>query len=98
MKKVFSKAICLLLATGMMFALAGCSSSAEQGTEQAGANSAQVSDNIVNIGVTDSLGGVNPIMMDQTNINKYAAELQFLPLMELDSKLNFQPMLAESGS
>lgn len=96
MKKVFSKAICLLLATGMMFALAGCSSSAEQGTEQAGANSAQVSDNIVNIGVTDSLGGVNPIMMDQTNINKYAAELQFLPLMELDSKLNFQPMLAES--
>lgn len=96
MKKVFSKAICLLLAMGMMFALAGCSSSAEQGTEQAGANSAQVSDNIVNIGVTDSLGGVNPIMMDQTNINKYAAELQFLPLMELDSKLNFQPMLAES--
>ena len=96
MKKVFSKAICLLLATGMMFALAGCSSSAEKGTEQAGANSAQVSDNIVNIGVTDSLGGVNPIMMDQTNINKYAAELQFLPLMELDSKLNFQPMLAES--
>ena len=26
-------------------------------------------DKIVNIGVTDSLGGVNPLMMDQTEIN-----------------------------
>lgn len=53
-------------------------------------------DRIVNIGVTDSLGGINPFTIDQTWINKYAVGLQFLPLVELDGELNFQPMLADS--
>ena len=51
---------------------------------------------IVNVGVTDSLGGVNPFVIDQTEINKYAVGLMFLPLVELDSELNFQGMLADS--
>lgn len=51
---------------------------------------------IVNVGVTDSLGGVNPLVNDQTEINKYAMDLQFLPLVELDGELNFQGMLADS--
>lgn len=51
---------------------------------------------IINIGVTDSLGGVNPFAIDQTEINKYALDLMFLPLMELDKELNFQGMLADS--
>ncbi len=51
---------------------------------------------IVNVGVTDSLGGVNPFAVDQTEINKYAIDLMFLPLMELDQDLNFQGMLADS--
>ncbi len=51
---------------------------------------------IINIGVTDSLGGVNPFANDQTELNKYATDLMFLPLMELDKDLNFQPMLADS--
>ena len=51
---------------------------------------------IINIGVTDSLGGVNPFANDQTELNKYALDLMFLPLMELDKDLNFQPMLADS--
>lgn len=53
-------------------------------------------ESIVNIGVTDSLGGVNPFTIDQTEINKYALDLIFLPLMELDQDLNFQGMLADS--
>ena len=53
-------------------------------------------DKIVNIGVTDSLGGVNPLAIDQTEINKYSIDLEFLPLVELDSDLNFQGMLADS--
>ncbi|MBQ2283388.1 MAG: ABC transporter substrate-binding protein [Agathobacter sp.] len=89
MRKIIRKAISLFLASAMVFALVGCGGSGEE-------NSAQVSDHIVNVGVTDSLGGVNPLVMDQTNINKYAAGLQFLPLIELDSELNFQPMLADS--
>lgn len=51
---------------------------------------------IINIGVTDSLGGINPFAIDQTEINKYAMDLTFLPLMELDKDLNFQGMLADS--
>ncbi len=46
--------------------------------------------------MTDSLGGINPFTIDQTWINKYAVGLQFLPLVELDGELNFQPMLADS--
>ena len=35
-------------------------------------------------------------MIDQTEINKYAVGLMFLPLVELDKDLNFQNMLADS--
>ena len=53
---------------------------------------------IVNIGVTDSLGGINPLTIDQTWINKYAVGLEFLPLVDLDSELNFRGMLADTVS
>ena len=86
MKKLMQKVTGVALATLMAASSAGLGAfAAEDGA-----------DKIVNIGVTDSLGGVNPLMMDQTEINKYAADLQFLPLVELDPELNFQPMLADS--
>lgn len=50
----------------------------------------------VNIGITDSLGGVNSLTIDQTWINKYAVGMEFIPLVDLDGDLNFQPMLADS--
>lgn len=112
MKKVFSRVISLMLAAVMVFALAGCSSSkpqesteSESGAEPAAeadteikaeTETASSGEKIVNIGVTDSLGGVNPLTIDQTWINKYAVGLQFLPLVDLDENLEFQPMLADS--
>ena len=51
---------------------------------------------IINVGVTSSLGGINPFVIDQTEINKYAVDLMFLPLVELDKDSNFQYMLADS--
>ena len=51
---------------------------------------------IVNVGVTDSLGGINPLTIDQTEINKYAVGLMFLPLYELDADMNSYGMLADS--
>lgn len=60
------------------------------------AGAAGDADKIVNIGVTNSLGGVNLLVNDQTEINKYAVDLEFLPLVELDNDLNFQGMLADS--
>ena len=80
MKKLMQKVTGVALVTLMAASSAGLGAfAAEDGADQ-----------IVNIGVTDSLGGVNPLMMDQTEINKYAADLQFLPLVELDPELNFQ--------
>lgn len=99
MKKLVRKAICLVLVAAMMLSLAGCLSEGQQ--ENASAKNSQAEqtasgEKIVNIGITDSLGGINPFGIDQTWINKYAVGLQFLPLMELDGDLNFQPMLADS--
>lgn len=66
------------------------------GNTSDGENSDSSGEKIVNIGITDSLGGINPLTIDQTWINKYAVGLEFLPLVDLDENLNFQPMLADS--
>lgn len=94
MKKMVRNGLVLLLTMAMVLGLTGCSGAGQ--SEQKNETAAMVSDNIVNIGITDSLGSVNPFAIDQTWINKYAVGLQFLPLMELDGDLNFQPMLADS--
>ena len=51
---------------------------------------------IVNIGVTDSLSSVNPLLMDTSEILKYTLALEFLPLVELNGDLEFEGMLASS--
>lgn len=94
MKKMVRNGLVLLLTMAVVLGLTGCSGAGQ--SEQKNETAAMVSDNIVNIGITDSLGSVNPFVIDQTWINKYAVGLQFLPLMELDGDLNFQPMLADS--
>ena len=71
-------------------------STAEENEGNGGAAQAAPGEKIVNVGVTDSLGGINPFVIDQTEINKYAVGLMFLPLVELDKDLNFQYMLADS--
>ncbi len=53
-------------------------------------------DKIVNIGMTDTLTSINPLLMDATEILKYSASLEFLPLVELNSDLEFEGMLASS--
>ena len=83
------------------------SAPAESGTETTAADKAENSseestqtaasgEKIVNIGVTDSLGSINPFVSDQTFINKYSVDIQFLPLVEFDENLNFEYILADS--
>ena len=79
----FSKLLSLALALGILFTF-GVSASAQENGK------------IVNIGATDSLGTLNPLLQDGGELNKYATGLQFLPLVELDQNLNFEGMLAES--
>lgn len=91
MKKFIRKITSVALVLTMLLTIAGCGSSNGQGNEAADSG-----EKIVNIGITDSLGGINPLTIDQTWINKYAVGLEFLPLVDLDEDLNFQPMLADS--
>lgn len=53
------------------------------------------SKDIVNVGVTDSLSSVNPLLQDGTEVVKYTTSLEFLPLMELNKDLEFVSQLAK---
>lgn len=44
----------------------------------------------------NTIGSLNPLLLNGGEINKYATGLMFLPLMELDADLNFEGMLADS--
>lgn len=91
------KLACLGLAAAMAVSLAACGKKDAGGeTGQAQAAQAASGEKIVNVGVTNSLGTLNPLQMDGGEINKYATGLMFLPLMELDADLNFEGMLADS--
>lgn len=98
MKNLMKKVLTLITIVTVAGAFAGCASGGQNSsstTQTAETNSAAQT-GIVNIGVTDSLGGINPFAIDQTEINKHAVGLMFLPLVELDDDLNFQNMLADS--
>ena len=85
--------------TGVKDTAAGNGSTADTsgGTETApGGNETAVQDKIVNIGMTDTLSTSNPLLMDATEILKYSLALEFLPLVELNSDLEFTGMLASS--
>ncbi|MDO4484518.1 MAG: ABC transporter substrate-binding protein [Clostridia bacterium] len=82
MKNMFRKLVAALLIMSML--LSGVSFAAADG------------DKTVNVGVTGTLATINPMLMDATEVVKYAVSLTFLPLVELNSKLEFVPMLAES--
>lgn len=71
-------------------------SESTENTDSTASEAASSGEKIVNIGVTDSLGSINPFVIDQTFINKYAVDLQFLPLVEFNEDLDFEYILADS--
>ena len=109
MKLIARRLSCLLLTLIMIGVFAACGTSdntvevaaensadSESSNEGAETTEPAQGEKIINIGATHSLGSVNPFSTDQTEIYKYAMDLMFLPLMELDKDLNFQGMLADS--
>lgn len=100
MMKVRKKLLSLLLAGAMAFGLTACGAQSD-GAQESASGSAAVSqqasgEKIVNVGVTNTLESLNPLLLNGGEINKYATGLMFLPLMELDADLNFEGMLADS--
>ncbi|MBC7960457.1 MAG: ABC transporter substrate-binding protein [Vallitaleaceae bacterium] len=90
----------LLLILVMTAAIAGCSKKPAEDTTTAqtatSESSEATAEKIVNIGVTDTLQSLNPLLMNAGEINKYATGMIFLPLVDLGADLSFEPMLADS--
>lgn len=78
----------VFLAGVLAAALAGC------GQSQKGVASGKK--DIVNIAVTDTLGSLNPLTIDATEINKYSTAMMFLPLVEINRDIQFEGSLADS--
>ena len=102
-----NRILSLLLAGVMALGLTACGASnagaaadetgsAAVSTESASSDTAASGEKIINVGVTNTIGSINPLLLNGGEINKYATGLLFLPLMELDADLNFEGMLADS--
>lgn len=102
-----NRILSLLLAGVMALGLTACGASnagaaadetgsAAVSTESASSDTAASGEKIINVGVTNTIGSINPLLLNGGEINKYATGLMFLPLMELDADLNFEGMLADS--
>ena len=102
-----NRILSLLLAGAMALGLTACGASnagtaadetgsAAVSTESASTDTAASGEKIINVGVTNTIGSINPLLLNGGEINKYATGLMFLPLMELDADLNFEGMLADS--
>lgn len=100
------RCVLFALATVMALSLAGCKAGGNDGSQPGSGTAGQsqtgqapggaAGEKIVNIGVTNTLNTLNPLLMDGMEMNKYATGLMFLPLMELDKDMNFEGMLADS--
>lgn len=53
-------------------------------------------DKSATIAVTNTIGSLNPLLMDSSEVMKYAMSLTFLPLVELNGGLEFVGQLADS--
>ena len=84
MKKNFWKKMAsLMLALALVLSMGGISLAEEN-------------NKVVNIAVTGTISSVNPLLIDATEVMKYALSLEFLPLVELNRELEFVPQLAQS--
>lgn len=89
----FNKRMMMALSFLLVFlTIAGCGSGSSSGKNTGN----KVHKNVVNIGVTDSLTTINPLLADAAELGKYAIGFSFLPLIELDKKLNVAGQLADS--
>ena len=83
MKNLFRKWLALLLAAMLLMTCTACAA-------------AETKARSVTIAVTSAPSSLNPLLIDATEVMKYALSLEFLPLVELNRELEFVPQLAES--
>ena len=101
--RIIAAIIALLLVFSLLISLVACGEKkdpapdADSSATQSDAGEdtpGPAGDKIVNIGVTNVIGSLNPLLLDATEVNKYAISLMFLPLVDLDTNLDFVPQIA----
>lgn len=92
MKKRWKKMVVTLLTVALVGSLTACGGKKNDTGEVTEATSA--AGNVVTVGVTDTIGSLNPLLMDGTEVVKYATSLEFLPLLELNKDLEFEGQIA----
>ena len=94
--KKSGKLLLILIFTMMMATLLVACSKKNNDNNKGGSSDKDVTqEDIVNVGVTDSLSSVNPLLQDGTEVVKYTTSLEFLPLVELNKDLEFVGQLAK---
>lgn len=96
MEKVVRKKVALCLALCLSVTLLGACGTTKVFVETNTSNIVKVSSDTVNIGFSDTIGSLNPLLMDGTEVEKYAQSMEFLPLVELGQNMTFQGQLATS--
>ncbi len=101
-----NKVVGVMLVFVMVVSLAACAKpdstpgtknpAKDNKTEEQSADGVSSEEKILNIGMTDSISSVNPLLMDATEIMKTSTAMEFLPLVELNRNLEFEGMLASS--
>lgn len=92
MKKRWKKIVGTLLTVALVGSLTACGGKKNDTGEATEATSA--ANDVVTIGVTDTISSLNPLLMDATEVVKYATSLEFLPLLELNKNLEFEGQIA----
>ncbi|MDF2609549.1 MAG: extracellular solute-binding protein family 5 [Lachnospiraceae bacterium] len=94
----FRKLWSTLLVVAVMVVMTACSNptdTAENAATKSATGGNQDEKKIINIGVTYAPGTINPLS-PTGEVATSVTGLMFLPLLEIDSNMEFQPMLADS--
>ena len=90
--KISKRSLFTFLMIAVLLILSACNNKEKSGEETKNTSSEK---NVVNIGVTYAPSNINPLAPVGL-VSTYVTNLLFLPLVDLDSNLEFQPMLADS--
>lgn len=92
MKKRWKKIVGTLLTVALVGSLTACGGKKDDTGVTNGENSA--TSDVVTIGISDTIGSLNPLLMDGTEVVKYATSFEFLPLVELNKNMEFEGQIA----
>lgn len=92
MKKSWKKIVGTLLTVALVGSLTACGGKKNDDGVTNAENSA--TSDVVTIGISDTIGSLNPLLMDGTEVVKYATSFEFLPLVELNKNMEFEGQIA----